>query len=305
MSSNRVPRFRFNSSELTESQFAYLFILPLIVVLLALIVFPFVYSLWVSLRNVKFELGLSTFVGLGQYVRAAQDPRVLQSIIKTGEYTVAVTAIAFAIALSTALLLNEKFRGKKLLATIIILPWGISTYAAAIVWRYMYFENIGFFNAILSRLGLIKEPFVFLSADRALVSVAVAHAWQLAPLGVYFILASLQVIPQDLYRAAKIDRLGVLGRFRYVTLPYIRSSLLIILVLITMEAARVFDIIYFSTGGGPAGATTTLTYLIYITTFNNFDIGYGSALSYILLILLFAITTVYFLLLFKSKKEEK
>jgi ABC-type sugar transport system permease subunit len=208
------------------------------------------------------------------------------------------------VCLATALLLNEKFRGKKLLATLVILPWGISTYAAAIIWRYMYFENIGFFNAILSRLGLIAEPVVFLAPGSALIAVALAHAWQIAPLGVYFILASLQVIPQDLYRAAKMDRLGVLGRFRHVTLPYIRNALLIILVLITVEAARVFDIIYFSTGGGPAGATTTLTYLIYIATFNNFDIGYGAALSYVLLIIIFFVTFIYFLLLFGSKKEK-
>jgi ABC-type sugar transport system permease subunit len=304
MKSSLRSRFRFSSSELSEAQFAYLFILPLLVLLVALIIFPFTYSLWLSLRNVRFELGISQFVGLAQYARAFQDPRVLDAIIKTARYTVTVTVIASVVCLAAALLLNEKFHGKKLLATLVILPWGISTYAAAIIWRYMYFENIGFFNAILSRLGLISEPVVFLAPNLALTAVAVAHAWQLAPLGVYFILASLQVIPQDLYRAAKIDRLGVLGRFRYVTLPYIRNALLIILVLITVEAARVFDIIYFSTGGGPAGATTTLTYLIYIATFNNFDIGYGAALSYILLIIIFVVTFIYFLLLFGSKKEK-
>lgn len=297
-------RFRFRSSDLSESQFAYLFIMPLLILLVALIIFPFLYSLWLSLRNVRVELGISQFVGLAQYVRAFKDPRVWDAVIKTGQYTVAVTGIATVICLSTALLLNEKFFGKKLLATLVILPWGISTYAAAIIWRYMYFENIGFFNAILERLQLVSEPVVFLNPDWALICVAVAHAWQLAPLGVYFVLASLQVIPRDLYRAAKIDHLGVFGRFRYVTLPYIRNALLIILVLITVEAARVFDIIYFSTSGGPAGATTTLTYLIYIATFNNFDIGYGAALSYILLAIIFIVTTIYFVLLFGSRKEK-
>jgi ABC-type sugar transport system permease subunit len=294
MKKSLFSRISIRSSELSENQFAYLFILPLVAVLLALFVFPFLYSLWVSFHNVRYEIGVNEFVGLSQYIRALKDPVVQEAILRTLEYTAMVTIMSTLISVSIALLLNENFRGKRWLATIVILPWGISTYAAAIVWRYMYFENIGFFNAILKQLNLITEPFVFLNPERALISVALAHTWQLAPLGIYFILASLQVIPNDLYRAAKIDRLGVIGRFRFVTLPYIRNALLIILVLITMEAARIFDIIYFSTSGGPAGATTTLPYQIYLTTFQHFDIGYGSAQSYILLAFLFLAGFLYF-----------
>jgi ABC-type sugar transport system permease subunit len=291
---------RIKSSELSETQFAYLFILPLVAVLLALFVFPFLYSLWASLRNVKYELGVDEFVFLDQYIRAFKDPVVQDAIIKTLQYTAMVTVMATFVSVAIALLLNEKFAGKRWLATLVILPWGISTYAAAIIWRYMYFENIGFFNAILKHFNLVNEPFIFLGVERALLSVAVAHTWQLAPLGIFFILASLQVIPDDLYKAAKMDRLGAFRRFRYVTFPYIRNSLLIILVLITMEAARIFDLIYFSTAGGPGGATTTLPYQIYLTTFQYFDLGYGAAQSYILLAFLFLAGFLYLFLLLRT-----
>ncbi len=299
-----LSRFRISSSELSESQFAYIFILPLVVLLLALFIFPFFYSLWVSLHNIRFEIGVNEFVGLDQYIRALKDPVVREAMVRTVQYTVLVTFFATLVSVITALLLNEKFRGKRLLASIVILPWGISTYAAAIIWRYMYFENIGLFNAVLRRLNLISTPFVFYNSERALFSVAISHAWQLAPLGIFFVLASLQVIPEELYRAAKMDRLGTFRRFRYITFPYIRNSLLIILVLITMEAARVFDIIYFSTSGGPGSATTTLPYQIYLTTFQLFDIGYGAAQSYILLAFLFLAGFIYLFLLLRTREGE-
>ena len=210
-----------------------------------------------------------------------------------------------AISVGGALLLNETFKGRGFVMALVILPWAVSLYATAIVWKYIYSPDWGMFNAILLRIGLVQEPVNFLSERGAVPAMAVAHAWQIAPLGMYFVLATLQIIPQDLYKAAKVDRLGAFGRFRHVVLPYIKTPLAIVTVLVTVEAARAFDIIFFMTNGGPGDASTTLTWDVYRRSFVNRDLGSGSAVGWLLVILTFIITTIYFLLLFRNDVRRK
>jgi ABC-type glycerol-3-phosphate transport system permease component len=188
--------------------------------------------------------------------------------------------------------------------TVVILPWAVSLYATSIVWKYLYSPEWGFFNAVLLKLKIIDQPFDFLQADWAVLSVAFAHAWQISPLGIYFILATLQMIPEDQYKMAKVDRLGPFGRFRFVVLPYIKAPLLIVMVLITVEAARVFDTIFFLTNGGPGDVSTTLTWVAYRETFQKRAYGYGAAVGWLLVAFSLIITTVYFLLLFYRRKAK-
>jgi ABC-type sugar transport system permease subunit len=178
----------------------------------------------------------------------------------------------------------------------------MSTYAAAILWRFMLSKENGLFSALLLRLGLTSEPLNMLDINTALTWLAVAHAWHIAPLGVYFLLATLQVIPKDLYRVARIDRLGTWGRFRHVTFPYLKAPLLIVLILNTLSAINVFDLIYFTTAGGPGRATRTMTYEIYTQSFVNFRLGLGAAESYLLLIAVIAITIAYLRMLFRRER---
>jgi ABC-type sugar transport system permease subunit len=159
------------------------------------------------------------------------------------------------------------------------------------------------FNALLLKLHVIDRPINFLSEGLAVPAVALAHAWQISPLGIYFILATLQVIPEDLYKMARVDRLGMLGRFRHVIFPYIKTPLLIVMVLITVEAARVFDTIFFLTNGGPGDVSTTLAWVVYRETFQKRDYGQGAAIGWLLVLLTTVITTVYFLLLFYRRKQ--
>jgi len=301
---SKILNVRINSSRLSEASFAYLLIVPVIAVLTAIIIFPTLYSLWVSLYDVNMIIGKWRFVMLGNYSKALGNPDVLHSLWITFFYTIQVTSISVVISVGGALLLNEKFVGREILTTIVILPWAVSTYATAVIWRYMYSPDWGFFNGALLAIGVIKEPIVFLSQDRALTAMAIAHSWQLAPLGVYLILASLKIVPEDLYKAAKVDRLGVVGRFRYVSFPYIRGPILIILCLLTAEATRVFDLIYFMTGGGPGNASSTLTWEIYRQVFTAMNVGYGSAMSWLLVLVTITITTAYFLLL-RTRKSTK
>jgi multiple sugar transport system permease protein len=299
-------RWTLNSSRMSESTFAYLLIVPVVLVLLAIMIYPTIYSLTMSFHYVDVAQGTWEWVGLENYTTALGSSDIQNSIVRTLSYTMYVTVCATALAIGGALLLNETFKGKKYLAAMTILPWSVSTYAAAVVFRFMYHPQFGFLNSVLIHLGIVtpETAVQFLDEKIVLLSIAVAHAWQFSPLGMYFILATLQVIPQDLYKVAKTDHLGTFGRFAHVTWPYIRVPVLIFLVLVTAEAAKVFDIIYFISGGGPGKASSDLVYQIYVESFVNWQFGYGAAISYILVFLIMTITTVYFLTIMRREKQE-
>jgi multiple sugar transport system permease protein len=296
---------RWSSSRLSEGQFASLLTLPVIVVMLAIVAYPTAYSLWMSVHHIDQIFGTTEAIGFDNYRQALTSPEFWHSTRITIIYTALVTVFAVLIAIGGALLLNETFRGRGFLMALVILPWAVSLYATAVVWKYIYSPEWGLFNAILLRIGVVDEPILFLSEQAAVPAMAVAHAWQIAPLGIYFVLATLQVIPEDLFKAAKVDRLGPFGRFRHVILPYIKIPLSIVTVLVTVEAARAFDIIFFMTNGGPGDASTTLTWDIYRQSFVIRDLGYGAAIGWLLVILTTAITTVYFLLLFTNYRSRR
>jgi ABC-type sugar transport system permease subunit len=287
---------------MSAATFAYLFSAPVAVALIVLNLYPFLYSLWISLNDLDLRLGVSEFTGLGNYALALSSSEVWNAARVTVLYAVQVTILSCLLTLGIALLLNEQFRGRGFLVVICILPWAISTYAAAIVWRFLLSKENGLFSALLVQFGLTSEPLNLLDINTALSWLAVAHAWHIAPLGVYFLLATMQVIPKDLYRVARIDRLGVWGRFRHVTFPYLKAPLLIVLILNTLSAINVFDLIYFTTAGGPGSATRTMTYEIYTQSFVNFRLGLGAAESYLLLIAVIAITILYVRMMFRRER---
>lgn len=295
---------RWTSSRLSEGQFSLLLTLPLILVLLAVVAYPVGYSVYMSFHRYEVIFNRIDYVGLQNYRDALQDAEVWHAFRVTIYYTIVATVFSLIVAIGGALLLNEKFRGRPFLMTVVILPWAVSLYATSIVWKYLYSPEWGLFNAILLKLNVIDRPFNFLSEEWAVLSVALAHAWQISPLGIYFILATLQMIPEDQYKMAKVDRLGPFGRFRHVVLPYIKAPLLIVMVLITVEAARVFDTIFFLTNGGPGDVSTTLTWIAYRETFQKRAYGYGAAVGWLLVILSIIITTAYFLLLFYRRKAK-
>lgn len=188
----RNLHYRINSSRISERAFAYLLVVPVVLVLFAILVFPTVYSLWVSLYDVNMIIGKWRFVGFGNYIKALSNPDLRHAFWITLLYTVQVTSFSLVVSVGGALLLNEKFVGREALTTIVVLPWAVSTYATAVIWRYMYSPEWGFINGALLALGLVVKPLVFLSQDMALTAMAIAHSWQISPLGMYLILASLK-----------------------------------------------------------------------------------------------------------------
>lgn len=293
---------RWSSSRLSEGAFALLLVLPVILALLAVVGYPVGYSIYMSLHRYDVIFKRITYVGFDNYSHALHNSEIWHAFRVTIYYTIVAASFSLVIAVGGALLLNEKFRGRPFVMTVVILPWAVSLYATAIVWKYLYSPEWGFFNAVLLKLHIIDKPFDFLSEEWAVLSVAVAHSWQVSPLGIYFILATLQLIPEDQYKMAKVDRLGPFGRFRHVVLPYIKAPLLIVMVLITVEAARVFDTIFFLTNGGPGDVSTSLTWVAYRETFQKRAYGDGAAIGWLLVVFTTLITTAYFLLLFYRRK---
>lgn len=289
------------SSRISPTAFGLLLTAPVAVLLLAIVVYPVGYSLYLSLVRTNPLTGIRHFIGLDNYSAVFNDASFWNSALLTAFYVICVTVLAAAIALGMALLLREKFFGRPVLMALVVLPWSLSTYAAAVVWRYMYSPQYGLLSAVAQHLGL--QPTDFLSRDTAIPALALVHAWQFAPLGTYFLLASLQVIPDDLYRLGKIDGMRIMRRFSHITFPYIRIQFAIFVVLVSGQAAMAFDLIYFLTSGGPGGASRTLTYAIYQETFQNQNFGTGAAMSWLLLAAVTALTVGYYVLAVSSGKR--
>jgi multiple sugar transport system permease protein len=287
---------------LSDTQFALLMIAPCAVLSVGMILYPVVYSFFISLSSINIASWQFRFVGADNYLRVLQDPRVSQSLAISFQFIFESTALCLVLGLGLALVLNSRFKGRGLLRALVILPWAVSEYSTAVVWRYMSSPaGGGLFNNILYNLGLISGYMSIINTDTALHILAVAYSWRLAPLGALFLLAALQVIPEEQYSAAKLDGAGPVRRFRYVTLPYIRYSLMIIAALTTLMAGTATDIVMMLTAGGPAGATRTLTYDIYLDTFYRLDLGYGAAVSFVLIGLVVILGTTYFALLTRRK----
>jgi len=269
---------------ISDEAFAFLLIIPLIVFTSVLNVYPLLYSVWISfLKSTRPPL---VFVGFDQYAKALQDPMFVNGIFVTLHFVADSIILSVLIGLGLALLMNRAFSGLGLVRAIFLLPWAISEYATGLIWKFMYNTDIGFLNAVLSYTGLFSERVTWVTAGLGVETLAVAFAWHMAPLVAFFLLAGLQFIPRDLYKAAQVDGARVLRRFRSVTLPFLRYPLLIAVFLVTGSAARTLDIVFTLTRGGPSFTTSTMTNVIYIRTFQELNFSYGAALSVYLIIII-------------------
>lgn len=296
----RPPRPPF-SSRVSATSFGLMLVAPAALLLLLIVVYPVLESLYLALTNTNPLTGAQRFVGLANFGKVLTSSGFWDATLLTLYYALSVTVLGAAVALAMALLLREKFFGRAILMAAVVLPWSLSTYAAAVVWRYVYSPQYGLLAALAQHIGV--QPVDVLARYTVIPSLALVHAWQFAPLGTYFLLASLQAIPEDLYKLARVDGMGMVRRFLAVTLPYIRLPLAIYLVLIGGQAATVFDLIYFLTSGGPGTSSRTLTYDTYVETFTNQNFGYGAAMSWVLLVLVTALTIVYFRIAMTSKRQ--
>lgn len=267
-----------------DDRSAAVLVFPVLAVLLVVAAFPIVYSLWVSLHDIVLTRPLRRpFVGLENYGRMLLDERFHIAVARTTFYTVVTVAVTTLLAIGVALLLNEKFPGNKLLNALLLLPWATPSIVNGLMWKWIYDPTYGLLNALLVKLGILESYRAWLGdPDLTLLLIANAAIWKQMPLAALLLIVTMKAIPDDLYRAAKVDGANVFQRFVHVTLPALRPGLMLVLVYETMISIRHFDLFLIMTQGGPGDASYTLSWLIYVETFRSLRFGTGAALSYLL-----------------------
>ncbi len=268
-----------------ERWLACLLILPSFVVVFALILVPMVRAFWMSLHRINLKqpaLG-QPFIGLGNYSDVFQDPNFWATINRTLYFLVVSVLAEVILGVLVALLLNQQFRGRGLLRAIVLIPWALPVTIDAIMWLWIVNPSYGALNSLLWQVGLIDQYKTWLSSPTSAMNVVIlADVWKVTPLVILLTLAGLQTIPPTLYEAARVDGAGAWRGFWGITLPLLRPTLAIVLVIRSMDAFRVFDIIYIMTAGGPSDGTKVISYYTYIEAFSFLRMGRGAALAYII-----------------------
>jgi multiple sugar transport system permease protein len=267
-----------------DERAAYLFVLPLAAVLLAVAVFPILYSFYISLYALKLTRPRRVpFVWFDNYAAVLSDPQFWQAVERTAIFSVMSVAAVAAIALPVALLLNENFPGRRALSAVLLIPWAIPYVANALMWKWIYDSNYGALNGALYQLDFVNNYMVWLGdSKKTLALIANAFVWKEVPLAAILLLVGLKIIPNDLYAAAKVDGANVVKRFFHITLPALKGSFALVMIYETMMAIRHFDLFFILTEGGPGDASAVVAWRIYVETFRNLSFGTGAAMSYIL-----------------------
>jgi ABC-type sugar transport system permease subunit len=268
--------------------------------ILVVALFPLGWTVWESLHvhDLRIPWRGQPFVGLDNYREALGDPRFWEALGHTFGFTAASVTLEMTLGLVLALALNQAYRGRGLVRAAVLVPWAIPTVVAALLWRFMFESEAGIVNAVLLDVGAIDKPFVwFTSAWAAWVPVVLGDVWKTTPFVALLLLAGLQNIDQELYEAARIDGAGAWQRFVHVTLPLLRPPLLVALIFRTLDAFRVFDLIFVLTRGGPGTATEPIALYAFSTLLENLRFGYGSALSVIIFGVTFGLALLYIRLL--------
>jgi multiple sugar transport system permease protein len=281
---------------------AFAFLAPALVVLGLFVVWPMISALRLSFTDAS-GFGREEFIGLENYAAVFTDPDVFSAVTNTVLYTALFTPTAVIAALALALLLNSPHMPfRSFFRTALFVPFVVSFAVAAFAWGYLIDPQVGLLNYWLRGMGIqlgnvLEDPVL------AMPAVAFVAVWKL--FGFYFVifLAGLQDIPGSLYEAAKIDGAGPLARLRHITLPMLSNTMAFVLVFATIAALQAFDQIYVMTGGGPYGSTQTVVMEIYESGFRKLDIGFASALSYVLLAATLLLSLVQFVFFGRKEKD--
>jgi multiple sugar transport system permease protein len=237
------------------------------------------------------------FVGWENYRDLATDPVALGSLATSMIFVAVTTPIEVLLGLAMALVLNESFRGRGWLRAVVLVPWAVPTVVASQMWRFIFNDRYGLFNYLLFGDATDRYWAPLAEPGLALMSIMVADIWKTSSFAALIILAGLQVIPRELYEAASIDGANAWQKFRHVTLPLVKPALLLALLFRTIDALKVFDLVFVMTQGGPADTTNVLQFYGYKKSFAEGMIGYGSAIAVVVFLISLLLSIVYIRLL--------
>jgi multiple sugar transport system permease protein len=225
-----------------ERRLPYYMVLPSLLIILAVAVYPIAVSLYYSFFNSNLNQ-VGSFVGLGNYVQMFQNPDFLAGFRNTIIFTVASVAIEFLLGLAIALAVNRAFRGRGLVRAAILVPWAFPTVISAVMWRLMYQDQIGLISWVATGLGIISQP-ILSDPTLLLIAAIIVDVWKTTPFMALLLLAGLQTIPGDVYEAARVDGATVMQRFFRITLPLLKGSILVALLFRTLDSYRVYDLFW-------------------------------------------------------------
>ena len=284
----RAPRgLRHTTRAMRREWSAYLFLLPGFVVFSVFTVFALGFTIYLSFHEWNIINVDKPYVGLDNYKDLIHDERFRKTVINTFYFSGAVIPLQMIIGLAIALMLNTGLRGRVFLRTIYYLPAVTPFVVSAIVWKWFYNGDFGIFNFYLLKAGLIDAPVSFLSEQNlAMPSVIAVTVWAGIGFTMVVYLAGLQSIPEELYEAAKVDGAGPWSRLRHITIPMLRPTTLFLAVIGIIFSFQQFTQVFVMTRGGPVDKTTTMLYYIYESAFQFYEMGYASALAFVLFLML-------------------
>lgn len=269
-------------------------IAPTIVIFLAVIVYPLVSAVYLSLFSIFTPTLQGNFVGVANYVAITQSPRFWSALYNTLIWTVGTLTLQILLGVAMALLLNQNILFRSLARSLVLFPYFVSTVVAVLIWQWVFNDLYGVLNHTMLRIGLIDRPIDFLgSMPNAMLSIIFVGTWKYFPFVVIAVLARLQTIPDALYEAATIDGAGPWGRFFDITLPQLRDVLAVVILLRTIWDFKEFDLIYLLTGGGPINATQTLPLLVYQEAFGLNQMGMAATFAVAMMLVMLVVIVAY------------
>lgn len=281
---------------------AAVFVLPALAVLGAFVFWPMLSALGLSFTDAS-GFGRTEFVGLDNYREVFTDSKILAAMGNTLAYSLLFVPTAMVVALALAFALNSpRLPLRGLFRTALFLPFIVSLAVAAFAWQYLLDPQVGLVNYWLQNTG-VQIGNVFRDEALAMAAVAFVAVWKSFPFYMIVFLAGLQDIPESLYEAARVDGAGAIRRMRHITLPLLGNTTGFVVVIATIAALQAFDQIYVLTGGGPYRSTQTIVMQIYESGFRNLDLGFASALSYVLLVATVVLGAIQFTLASRSAKD--
>jgi len=293
----RSPRAVGHAKDRNDRRLGYLMVTPAIVLLLLVTGYPLVINIWNSLHNDNqtFAISPRNFVGLSNYGKVLSSPLWQSALERTLIFTVVSIVFDIVVGLGLALMMHRKFRGRGLVRASVLIPWAMPTVVSAMLWKTMFDPRNGFIDYFLATFHPAWGSLVWIgqSVPRSWVAIFVADSWKNIPFVAIILLAGLQVIPNEVYEAAKMDGATWWQAFRRVTLPMLKPALSVAVIFRTLQALLVFDVVYIMTGGGPGTSTEVLSYLNFREFIINTDFGIGGAMSIMLIIMALIVSFIY------------
>ncbi|WP_235828190.1 carbohydrate ABC transporter permease [Brevibacillus migulae] len=284
---------------------SYLFVLPGLGFLVFFMFFPIAYNFWLSVKDVKVTNlnGEQHFVGFANYATIFKDELFTISLTNSIIFTGLSILFQFVIGFALALFFNKRFPGRDIMRSLMLLAWLMPIVITATLFKWMLAGDYGVFNYLLQTLGVIQQPVSWLTeADTSLYGTILANIWIGIPFNMIILLSGLQSLPDHLYEAAKLDGASRFQQFVHITLPLMRPTILVLLMLGVIYTFKVFDLIFIMTGGGPVNASFVLPLYAYQLSFITFDFSLGATVASIMFLILIALSAVY---LWMLRKEEQ